>query len=138
MGSGGVKCTMQSSTPLNFLGPLLCLLQQHLQPSIYFCFSLGQYMISSQGYFVYCGTQKNTKLHIMTYRSVSLLSKGPVLNQAVAHSRGCCKRMDPHTQLAILASKASSCLGPHFSSCFFLIRKSTDSILYHQLQMFVF
>jgi len=101
MGSGGVKCSMQSSTPLNFLGPLLCLLQQHLQPSIYFCFSLGQYMIFSQGYFVYCGIQKNTKLHIMTYRSVSLLSKGPMLNQAVAHSRGCragcCKRVDPHT-----------------------------------------
>ena len=81
-------------------------------------------MISSQGCYVYCGTQKNTEFHIMTHRSVSLLSKGPILNQAVAHSRGCCragccKRVDPHTQLAVLARKASSCLGLHFSSCFF-------------------
>jgi len=55
----------------------------------------------------------------VTYRSVFLLCKGPIHNQAVAHSRGCCragccKRVDPHTAMTILASKASSCLGLHF------------------------
>jgi len=55
----------------------------------------------------------------MTYRSVSLLSKWPIHIQAVTHSRGCCRagcceRVDPQTEMTILASKASTCLGLHF------------------------